>query len=123
MKITRYNVVFPKKETAELVEETLDLNLTGDEVLVKTIYDVISTGTELANYRDLPNTSVAQDVQGKFPRIVGYSFSAEVVACGPGVRSLVPGDKVIVGWGGHRSMIVKREKDLLPLTSSSLERR
>ena len=31
MKIVRYNVVFPKKETAELVEETLDLNLIGDE--------------------------------------------------------------------------------------------
>lgn len=115
MKIARYNVIFPKKETAELVEETLDLNLTGDEVLVKTIYDVISTGTELANYRDLPNTSVAQDVQGKFPRIVGYSFTAEVIACGPAVRSLAPGDKVIVGWGGHRSMIVKHEKDLLKL--------
>ena len=71
MKITRYNVIFPKKETAELVEETLDVNLTGDEVLLKTIYDVISTDTELANYRDLPNTSTVQDVQGKFPRSVG----------------------------------------------------
>lgn len=93
MNITRYNVIFPKKETAELVEETLDLNLTGDEVLVKNIYDVISTGTELANYRDLPNTSVAQDVQGKFPRIGDTAFRRRSLHAVPVSGRWCPGIK------------------------------
>ena len=81
--------------------------------MLKLIYDIISTGTELANYRDLPNTSPYQDMQGRFPKVVGYSFTAEVIACGPEVRELKIGDKVIVGWGGHHSVQVKSEKCLL----------
>ena len=113
MKVTRHSVIFTAKEKAELVTQDIDVELTGDSVLLKLIYDVISTGTELANYRDLPNTSPYQDMQGRFPKVVGYSFTAEVIACGPEVRELKIGDKVIVGWGGHHSVQVKSEKCLL----------
>ena len=113
MKVTRHSVIFTAKEKAELVTEDIDVELTGDSVLLKLIYDVISTGTELANYRDLPNTSPYQDIRGRFPKVVGYSFTAEVIACGPEVRELKIGDKVIVGWGGHHSVQVKSEKCLL----------
>ena len=113
MKVTRHSVIFTDKEKAELVTQDIDVELTGDSVLLKLIYDIISTGTELANYRDLPNTSPYQDMQGRFPKVVGYSFTAEVIACGPEVRELKIGDKVIVGWGGHHSVQVKSEKCLL----------
>lgn len=115
MQIIRKNIVFTAKEKAELLEEKMDIELTGDQVLLKLIYDIISTGTELANYRALPNTSINRDGCGGFPRVVGYSFTAEVVEVGPEVKELQIGDKVIVGWGGHRSMIVKRESELVKL--------
>lgn len=115
MQIIRKNIVFTAKEKAELLEEKMDIELTGDQVLLKLIYDIISTGTELANYRDMPNTSINYDGRGSFPRTVGYSFTAEVVEVGPEVKELQIGDKVIVGWGGHRSMIVKREAELIKL--------
>ena len=50
-------VYFPEKEKAAFAEEELDTNLTGSQVLVKSEYDLISAGTELANYHDLPNTA------------------------------------------------------------------
>lgn len=115
MQIIRKNIVFTAKEKAELLEEKMDIELTGDQVLLKLIYDIISTGTELANYRDMPNTSINVNARGGFPRTVGYSFTAEVVEVGPEVKELRIGDKVIVGWGGHRSMIVKREAELIKL--------
>ena len=113
MKVTRHSVIFTAKEKAELVTQDIDVELSGDSVLLKLIYDVISTGTELANYRDLPNTSPHHEIRGRFPKVVGYSFTAEVIACGPEVRELKVGDKVIVGWGGHHSVQVKSEKCLL----------
>lgn len=115
MDIIRKCIVFTAKEKAELIEEKINADLTGEQVLLKLIYDVISTGTELANYRALPNTSINRDGCGGFPRTVGYSFTAEVAAVGPEVKNLQIGDKVIVGWGGHRSMIIKNESDLLKL--------
>lgn len=114
MLLEQKTVIFPAREKAELVTDKLEVDLTGSQVLVQLIYDVISTGTELANYRDSENISVASDSRrGTFPRVVGYSFTAEVIATGPEVRELAVGDKVIVGWGGHRKYIVKNEKDLL----------
>lgn len=114
MLLTQQTVVFTAKEKAELVASELKVDLAGTQVLVKLIYDVISTGTELANYRDSDNTSIGPGSnKGKFPRVVGYSFTAEVVAVGPEVKNLLPGDKVIVGWGGHRKYIVKDESALL----------
>ena len=49
-------ITFTAKETAEFLEEEFDAELHGDEILVKNDYDLISAGTELANYRELPNT-------------------------------------------------------------------
>lgn len=114
MLLTQQTVTFTAKEKAELITSELEVELTGSQVLLKLIYDVISTGTELANYRDSDNISIAENsTKGKFPRVVGYSFTAEVIATGPEVKNLVVGDKVIVGWGGHRKYIVKNESALL----------
>ena len=50
-------IVFTAKQKAEFLEEELDATLQGNEILVKDDYDLISAGTELANYRALPNTA------------------------------------------------------------------
>ena len=95
----RYAVAFTAKERAELIEEEIP-QLKPDEVLVKTDYDLISAGTELANYHELPNTGTTG---GKFPMIVGYSTSGRVLEIGSAIDDLKPGDRVICCWGGHRS--------------------
>ena len=47
-------IVFTAKEQAEYQELERDATLQGDEILVKDDYDLISAGTELANFRAMP---------------------------------------------------------------------
>ena len=99
-------VYFPAKEVAafETREETADLQ--PDQILVKIDYDLISAGTELANYHALPNTGTAN---GRFPYYPGYSASGHVVRVGSAVTKYKVGDHVLSTWGGHRSWIVRNE--------------
>jgi 2-desacetyl-2-hydroxyethyl bacteriochlorophyllide A dehydrogenase len=99
-------VTFTAKERAEFLEEEFDAELHGDEVLVKDDYDLISAGTELANYRELPNTVSAS--RG-FPHTAGYSAAGHVVKIGPEVKTLQVGDRVVVNWGGHRAYFRRSE--------------
>lgn len=99
-------VYFPAKEKAsfEIIDTPFDLS--ADQVLVKIDYDLISAGTELANYHSLPNTEVESC---GFPHYPGYSTSAHVVKVGSAVTAYKPGDRVVCAWGGHRSWVVKNE--------------
>lgn len=99
-------IVFTAKEKAEFLEKELDEKLTGDEILVKDDYDLISAGTELANYRALPNTGTG--TKG-FPYTVGYSASGHVVAVGPEAKLVKVGDRVAVNWGDHRAYFKRSE--------------
>lgn len=98
-------IVFTAKETAEFLETELDETLAGDEILVKDDYDLVSAGTELANYRALPNTGAC--TKG-FPYTCGYSASGHVVAVGPEAKLKV-GDRVVVNWGDHRAYFKRSE--------------
>lgn len=99
-------ITFTAKETAEFLEEELDAELHGDEILVKNDYDLISAGTELANYRALPNTVSAN--RG-FPHTAGYSAAGRVVKTGSEVKTIQVGDRVVVNWGGHRAYFKRSE--------------
>lgn len=99
-------ITFTARETAEFLEAEFDAELHGDEILVKNDYDLISAGTELANYRALPNTVVAE--RG-FPHTAGYSASGHVVAVGPDAKLVEVGDRVVVNWGGHRALFKRSE--------------
>ncbi len=88
--------------------------VSGDEVLVESIYSIVSAGTERANLIGLPNTS------GQFPYYPGYSTCGRVVGCGGAVTKFRRGDRVLVPWGGHRSHTVKREAELFPLPDERL---
>ena len=105
-------VRFEAKEKAVLLTEDFDPSLQPNEILVKADYDLISAGTELANYHDLPNTNVFSDDRGKFPRHPGYSVSGHVTAVGSGVTKFKVGDNVMVPWSGHRSWFKKEEDKL-----------
>lgn len=99
-------VYFPEKEKAAFKTVDTAAELAPTQVLVKTDYDLISAGTELANYHDMPNTVV--EVHG-FPHYPGYSTSAHVVKVGSAVTKFKVGDRVVCAWGGHKSWVVKDE--------------
>lgn len=99
-------IYFPEKEKAVFQKVDTSAVLSPTQVLVKTDYDLISAGTELANYHDLPNTQVESC---GFPHYPGYSASAHVVKVGPAVTKFKPGDRVVCSWGGHKSWIIKEE--------------
>ena len=99
-------IVFTAKQKAEFLEQELDATLHGDEILVKSDYDLISAGTELANYRALPNTVSA--AKG-FPHHAGYSASGHVVKVGPEAKQIEIGDRVVVNWGHHRGYFKRSE--------------
>ena len=102
-------VCFEKKEYAVLRREPLDATLKAGQVLVKADYDLLSAGTELANYHEMPNTGTTG---GRYPFCPGYSVSGHVVEVGEGVTKVAVGDNVVVHWSGHRSWFVASQDDL-----------
>lgn len=96
--IAKY-ICFEKKCLAVLKERELSAP-SADQVLVANDYTILSAGTECANYRGLPNTNAARE---GFPWNPGYSASGHVIECGPEVKDLKVGDRVVSHWGGHTS--------------------
>ncbi|MBE6375460.1 MAG: zinc-binding alcohol dehydrogenase [Lentisphaerae bacterium] len=99
-------VYFPEKEVASFEKRDMTVSLHPDQLLIKTDYDLISAGTELANFHALPNTGT---VGNNFPYYPGYSASGHVIQTGSAVKKYSVGDKVVVSWAGHRSLIITGE--------------
>lgn len=110
----RHNVIFTAKEKAELLPDEIPEKPTGNQILVKTHFDLISAGTELANYHDLPNLNGCGR-PGTFPRIVGYSASGIVQAVGPEAKRFKAGDRVVCSWLQHRSWFLADESHFYPI--------
>ena len=97
------NIVF----TAPCVAETVDRPvpaLGANDVLVKTAFTCISSGTERANLVGDANVSIAsRDKVEKavFPRQSGYSASGTVEAIGKNVTTVKVGDRVCASWSVH----------------------
>ena len=104
-------VCFTAKEKAEYLEEKINSVLDGKSVLVKTQFDLVSAGTELANYHGLPNTAGGAG----YPVYPGYSASGIVMAVGREVSRFKEGDHVLCVGGGHRSWILGNEENLFPV--------
>ncbi len=113
MKISFIRFDAPLKTSLVTVDE--DIILKPDEVLIESEYSVISTGTEIANLKGLPNTS------GQFPFLPGYCGSGRVVETGSEVANLKTGDRIIIGWGGHRSHMVKKATDVVKIDNDSID--
>lgn len=77
------------------------------EVLIETLYSVLSAGTERANLLAMPNTPAS------FPAYMGYCAIGRIAACGNGVTDLVPGDRVIVYHGRHQTHTVMKAEGLV----------
>ena len=68
-----------------------------NEVLVRTLYGAVSVGTEASLYAGTSRGSAPS-----YPKMTGYESYGVVEACGPAVRELKVGDKV-VSFYGHRT--------------------
>lgn len=79
------------------------------QVLVRTLYSAVSAGTERDFLLGRSNTG------GAFPRYLGYSATAQVLACGEGATRFFPGQHVLVYHGGHRAYSVVEEARLSPV--------
>ena len=109
-------IVFTDYGRAELLEVALPEPGPRD-VLIRTAFSAISTGTEKANILGdvaMPGMR-GRKVEHVFPRYLGYSESGVVEAVGSEVTSLKPGDRVMSFWGAHRQYQVLQESQVLRL--------
>ncbi len=100
-------IVWPLPGRAWVIGRDLPLPGAG-EVLIRTAATAVSPGTERAYFMRLPN-AIAQ-----FPIFPGYSAAGEVVAVGPGVSRVRPGDTVAAS-ASHGSLALVREDLAYPV--------
>lgn len=119
--MTTKQIVFTKKDTAELLDAEYQLPQAG-EVTVKLCFTAVSAGTEKANLTGVSNIGIgiAEDAPAVFPRKLGYSGAGIVEAVGEGVSSVKPGDRVIVYWGMHMGHITVREQNVIKIEDDSI---
>ena len=104
------NIIFTKKDTAELVERPMPEAGPG-QVRVKLVRSTLSTGTERANVTGSRVASIwdPPDAPIVWPRQSGYSSSGVVDAVGAGVSSVRPGDRVAMSWTLHSEYVAVPE--------------
>ena len=107
-------IVFTDYNKAELLDMPIP-EMKENEVMVKTAYSAISTGTEKANITgDVSMPGMRDKKPDKiFPRYLGYSESGIVEAVGTNVTSVKPGDRVMCFWGAHRQYQVLPESNVV----------
>lgn len=104
------NIIFTKKNTAELVEKPMP-EVGPGQVRVKLVRSTVSSGTERANVTGCNVVSIwdPPDAPVVWPRQSGYSSSGVVDAVGEGVASVKPGDRVAMSWTLHSEYVVVPE--------------
>ena len=108
------NIIFTAPCVAELVEKEMPTPMSG-EVLVRSVRDTISSGTERANLIGDPNVHGRRAPSVDFPRQAGYSIAGVVEAVGEGVTSVAVGDAVACSWTKHAQYNVLAESRVYPL--------
>lgn len=107
-------IVFTDYNRAELLDMPMPELGEGD-VLIRTAYTAISTGTEKANITGNVTMPGMRDkkVENVFPRYLGYSESGIVEAVGAKVTRFKKGDRVMSFWGAHRQYQVLPEAQVV----------
>lgn len=106
-------VVFTAKDRVEI--EHLDVSAPkDDEVLVRTLYSLVSTGTEQTCLRRRFDPGTHWDAWVRYPFRPGYACVGEVVSAGSAVSSLKAGD-IVVHRQGHASAHVLTSDDCYPV--------
>lgn len=101
-------IVFKAPGMAALVQGDIPAPGPG-QALVRTLFSAVSAGTERDFLLGMENTG------GSFPRYLGYSACAEVLACGEGVTRCYSGQRVLVYHGGHQAFSAVAETAVYPV--------
>ena len=107
-------VIFTQPGVAQLQTRQLP-PVTGDLVLVRTAYTVVSGGTERAYLLGMPNTRQV------FPTAIGYCGIGYVEQVGEEVKDLTPGDRVLVYHGGHSQYSVVSQSRLTKIENPQID--
>lgn len=111
--MTTKQILFTGVCQAELAEAPLR-ELTENDVLTEMEYTVVSGGTERANLMGLPNTGV------KWPKRLGYCGVGKVLQVGSAVKSVAPGDRVLVYHGYHAKYTIRPAADITKISNDSV---
>lgn len=83
-------------------------DLSDAQILAKTLYTAVSSGTEASAYRGDPHLRPGVT----YPRLIGYCNVAEVQAVGNEVNNLNPGDIVLTAQS-HRSAFITESVNVI----------
>jgi NADPH:quinone reductase-like Zn-dependent oxidoreductase len=98
MSTTATRIVFPARDHVEL--EEVELPAVGaNQVLLRTRWSLVSSGTELIVLRVRFEPGTHWEHYGRFPFHPGYSAVGEIVAVGDDVADLAVGDLVAARVG------------------------
>lgn len=86
------------------------------ELLARTLYSAVSTGTEVAAYSGMPPLRPGP----VYPRLVGYCNVAEVIAVGSEVNNYRPGDHILT-FQSHRSAFVCPAKEVIAVIPANAD--
>ncbi len=110
----RKQIFFTSPGEAKLLDKEIP-EIKDDEILTKTIYSVVSGGTERAVLLGMPNT------WGDYPRSLGYCGVGIVQQVGKDVISVKTGDRVLVYHGKHANYNVKKEDEITLVENDSID--
>ncbi len=112
MSLINTRVVFPAKYLAILEQQEIAESLQPDQTLIKNLYTLISSGTELALYTQshvgFGNPKVPW---AKYPYYPGYAAVGRVEAIGVAVDRMAVGD-ILLYLGAHQAYAVLSDADL-----------
>lgn len=107
------NILFAGKEQVALERAPVPEPGPG-EVLVRTTWTLISTGTECICYGQLFEPGTNWERYARYPMAAGYSHAGVVERVGEGVTTLKPGDRV-ASFSNHRQWVCAPAERFLPV--------
>ena len=117
-------IVFTRPNHAELLEKDIP-SLKENDLLVKTAFSTISSGTEKANITGDVNIGIQDDLPktAVFPRTSGYSSSGVVIDKGAGVSDIEIGDRVVMSWSSHSKYNIIDKRNAVRIADASISMR
>jgi threonine dehydrogenase-like Zn-dependent dehydrogenase len=111
---SEFRIVFPSEQKAELAACERDVKpLEALEIVGRTLYTLVSPGTELnvylGHYAKMPGMT-----WGKFPFVPGYAAAFVAEAVGSDVKDVKPGD-LLYCMGQHQTYQRVKREQVLPV--------
>ncbi len=108
-------VQFTKEQTAELIDTDFEATPPGPtEVVARTLYTLVSPGTELNVYLGEYARASGGAGWGTLPMVPGYAAVASVEQVGAEVSDMATGDTIFC-MGQHQARQRKERRELLPV--------